>query len=135
MRRIILSIIAALAAAGSVGVLLSAQAAAPAAQSPIVFARDIQPILEQNCLSCHGEALQLWKFDLRTRESALRGGEHGSDIVPGSAEQSRMYRRVAGLEKPSMPAQGTPLTADQIAAVKKWIDAGAVWEAATPGAT
>ncbi|MCM3880460.1 MAG: PSD1 and planctomycete cytochrome C domain-containing protein [Vicinamibacterales bacterium] len=98
-------------------------------ETSVSFAKDIQPILASSCLNCHGDALQLSKFDLRTRESALLGGQHGSDIVPGNAEQSRMYKRVAGLEKPSMPQQGTPLTAEQVAKVKQWINDGAKWDA------
>ena len=97
---------------------------------PVSFARDVLPLFEGSCGNCHGETAQLSKFDLRTRESALRGGVHGSDIVPGNAEGSRLYRRVAGLEQPSMPAQGTPLTPGQIAAVKQWIDEGANWDSA-----
>jgi uncharacterized protein DUF1553/uncharacterized protein DUF1549/cytochrome c len=96
----------------------------------VSFARDVLPLFEGSCGGCHGEAAQLSRFDLRTRESALRGGARGSDIVPGNAEASRLYRRVAGLEQPSMPAQGTPLTPAQIAAVKQWIDEGANWDAA-----
>ena len=109
-------------------------------ETSVSFAKDIQPILASSCLNCHGESLQLSKFDLRTRESALLGGQHGSDIVPGNAEQSRMYKRVAGLEKPAMPQQGTPLTPAQAAAVKQWINDGAKWDAppasssATPAA-
>src|SRR3954466_15414370 len=87
-------------------------------------------MLEDNCRSCHSDVVQLGKFDLTTRESALRGGARGSDIVPGNAEASRLYRRIAGLEQPSMPAQGTPLTAGQVAIVKQWIDEGANWTAA-----
>lgn len=105
----------------------------------VSFAKDILPLFERSCRTCHGDTAQLSRFDLRTRESALRGGERGADIIPGSAEQSRLYRRVAGLEKPSMPAQGTPLTAAQIAAVRQWIDEGANWDSvpssnATPSA-
>src|SRR5258706_5931351 len=103
-------------------------------ETPVSFAKDIQPILSSTCLNCHGDTAQLSKFDLRTRDTALKGGEHGSDIVPGNAEQSRMYRRVAGLEKPSMPAQGAPLTAEQVTAVKKWINEGAKWEVMTSSA-
>jgi mono/diheme cytochrome c family protein len=96
----------------------------------VMFARDIRPIFERSCWTCHGDAAQLSKFDLRSRDSALRGGVRGSDIVPGDAEHSRLYRRVAGLEQPSMPAQGDPLTPAQIAAIKAWIDRGAEWDAA-----
>src|SRR5262245_4324685 len=108
--------------------LLSAQSALPA---QISFENDVQPILEKNCLSCHGETLQSGRLDLRTRESALKGGARGSDIVPGDADSSRLYRRISGVESPSMPAQAEPLSAEQIAAIKTWIDRGAAWPATT----
>ena len=63
-------------------------------------------MLEAKCLGCHGEKLKLSKLDLRTRESALEGGAHGPSLVPGNAEQSRIYRHVAGLEAPAMPMRG-----------------------------
>ena len=98
----------------------------------VSFAKDIRPIFESSCWTCHGGAAQLSKFDLRTRETALRGGARGSDIVPGDAEHSRLYRRVAGLETPSMPAQGAPLTEAQVASIKAWIDEGASFDGAGP---
>jgi sugar lactone lactonase YvrE len=52
-------------------------------------------IFQARCWKCHGEA-QVSGLDLRSRESALRGGVHGKVIVPGSAENSRLYRLVAG---------------------------------------
>jgi len=112
----------------SIGVLLSAQSAPPGPQ--VSFEEDVQPILEKNCLSCHGETPQ-GRLDLRTRETALKGGARGSDIVPGDATASRLYRRVAGLERPSMPAQAEPLPAEQIAAIKTWIEQGAAWGSST----
>jgi Protein of unknown function (DUF1553)/Protein of unknown function (DUF1549)/Planctomycete cytochrome C len=116
-----------------------AQAAASSASQPTVdFAADIQPLLAEKCLGCHGEALKLSKLDLRTRDSALSGGNRGPALVPGNAEQSRMYRHVAGLELPAMPMRGTPLTAAQISALKRWIDEGATWTdaiAAAPATT
>jgi Protein of unknown function (DUF1553)/Protein of unknown function (DUF1549)/Planctomycete cytochrome C len=100
-----------------------------AADQPVSFAKDIQPVFEASCLKCHGSAVQLSKLDLRTRETALLGGQKGAAIVPGKAEESRLYRLVAGLEKPSMPLDGK-LTAEQISSIKAWIDQGAVWEGA-----
>ena len=99
-----------------------------AADKPVSFTNDIQPVLETSCWKCHGAAIQLSKLDLRTRESALKGGEKGPAIVPGKAEESKLYRLVAGLEKPAMPMDGK-LTAEQIAAIKDWIDQGAAWDA------
>jgi hypothetical protein len=130
MSRRLPSIVAASLVIGSLCAIVSGQAGSSPAASPITFAKDIQPILEAHCLSCHGDTVQMGRFDLRSRESALRGGTRGSDLVPGDAGASRWYRRVAGLEQPAMPAQGTPLTAAEVATLKTWIEQGAIWDAA-----
>jgi Protein of unknown function (DUF1553)/Protein of unknown function (DUF1549)/Planctomycete cytochrome C len=115
--------------------LLNAQVPArPTGRSPVTFANDIQPILASNCWSCHGDTMQMSKLDLRTREAAMTGGANGAALVPGNAEQSRLYRRIAGLEKPAMPMDGTPLAPAQVALVKARIDQGAVWDVATTSA-
>ena len=98
------------------------------AQAPVSFSKDIQPILEQNCWSCHGASMQSSRLNLSTLEGALRGGARGSAIVPGQAEDSRLYRMMAGLDKPAMPLGGNKLTDGQIAAVKNWINQGAHWD-------
>ena len=103
------------------------------AQEPVSFTRDIQPVLQHHCWSCHG-ALRTSGFDMRTRDSAMRGGDHGVAIVPGKSEESRLYRRIAGHEQPGMPFEGTKLTEQHIALIKTWIDEGARWDA-TPTET
>jgi hypothetical protein len=99
------------------------------AQTPVSFSKDIQPILEQNCLGCHGHAMQSSRLDLSTPDGAMRGGARWAAIVPGRAEDSFVYRLVAGLDKPAMPLGGNKLTDGQIAAIKNWIDQGAHWDA------
>ena len=66
---------------------------------------------------------------VHARESALKGGERGPAIVPGNSSESRIARLIAGVEKPSMPMDGTKLTPEQISAIKDWIDQGAPWDA------
>jgi hypothetical protein len=105
-----------------------------AADKPVSFTEDIRPVFENSCFQCHGSAIQLSKLDLRTRDGALKGGDRGAAIVPGKAEDSRLYRLVAGLEKPSMPLDGK-LTASQIALIKEWINQGALWDATPRDAT
>src|SRR3954471_15618449 len=124
------SLALALVAAGSVAALLSAHAVRVAQPGSVSFPNDIDPILERSCRSCHGDTAPMGKLDLSTRESLLRGGTRGADLVPGNAEESRLYRRVAGLEQPAMPAKGAPLTPKEIDALKQWIDEGARWDAA-----
>jgi hypothetical protein len=57
----------------------------------------------------------------------LKGGSRGPAINPGDADESLLYRFVAGEEKPRMP-MGEELSEYQIALLKNWIDKGAVWE-------
>ena len=109
------------AAAAMAGTLTSAQ--------PVSFSKDIQPIFESSCWKCHGSAVQLSKLDLRTREAALTGGIHGPSIAPGKPESSRLFRMIAGTEKPSMPMDGK-LTTEQVDKIRRWIEAGAPWETA-----
>src|SRR6476661_7599552 len=94
----------------------------------VSFERDVRPIFQSSCQTCHGD-LQTSGLDLRTRDSAMKGGDNGAAIVPGRAEDSRLYRRIAGLEQPSMPLDGA-LAPPQIAIIKAWIDQGAHWDGA-----
>ncbi|HEU0124508.1 MAG TPA: PSD1 and planctomycete cytochrome C domain-containing protein [Bryobacteraceae bacterium] len=98
-----------------------------AQERTVTFAHDIKPLLENRCLKCHGPAMQLGKLDLRDRASAMRGAGKGAVLTPGDPEKSPLYRHVAGLDKPRMPMDG-PLKADEIAAVRIWIEQGAAWE-------
>ena len=92
------------------------------AQTPADFQRDVQPIFEKSCFSCHGEKLQMG--GLRLDSAALAA----KTIQPGKSADSTLYQRVAGLgEQARMPMGGKPLDAAQIAAIKAWIDEGAKW--------
>ena len=105
------------------------------AQRTQVWEEDVLPILEAKCLQCHGESLQMSNLDLRTREGMLKGGDKGAAIVPGNAEESPLYGRVAGLLEPKMPmAPLPPLTAEEVVVLKDWINQGASSDIAT-GAT
>ncbi len=111
MRRSAPSILLVIAGIGLLAALPSAQAPVPvpppaAAPASVTFARDIEPIFAKSCWNCHSKDAQLADLDLSTREAAMRGGEHGAALVPGNAEQSRLYRMVAGLEPITMPMEG-----------------------------
>ncbi len=140
MRRRAPSILFIAAGIGLLVALPRAQAPAPvpppaAASQSVTFARDIEPIFAKSCWNCHSADAQLADLDLSTREAALRGGEHGAALVPGNAEQSRLYRMVAGLEPITMPMDGSQLTPAEIAAIKSWIESGAEWGAPSAAAT
>jgi len=96
---------------------------------------EVQAVL-QRCSQCHGPSLQMSKLDLSTREGMLKGGEKGPALVPGDAQASALYRRVAGLQTPAMPMKPVaPLNAQEIALLKDWIDQGAKWDSAPTSVT
>jgi dienelactone hydrolase len=97
------------------------------------FVRDVQPILRQQCYSCHGPVVHQMGLRLDRRADALRGGSI-SVIGPGNASGSRLYLRVAGASPlgPQMPPTGA-LSPLQIDILKHWIDEGAEWPDAAAG--
>jgi hypothetical protein len=92
------------------------------------FVQDIQPIFSTHCYKCHGPHKQEAAFRLDHKPTALKGGDFGLAIVPGKADDSRLMHAVLGTNtKMRMPRKGDPLTAEEIAKLKAWVDAGAVW--------
>lgn len=101
------------------------------------FTRDIQPIFEMACLRCHGAERPKGRFSLVSREAALKGGMEGVDIVPGDSARSPLIHYVARLvPEMEMPpeGEGEPLTREQVALLRAWIDQGAPWPAPDPEA-
>jgi hypothetical protein len=86
------------------------------------FATQILPILQTSCYPCHSGNRPPGGLRLDARSFAMRA------ITPGNAAQSRIIQRVEGTGgEPQMPFGLTPLPAQQIAALKTWIDHGAPW--------
>src|SRR6266536_3227769 len=110
------------------GLALLAHGPARAADK-VDFAKQILPILQQNCIKCHGEEKQKGKLRLDSKEAAMKGGKDGVVIVAGDADKSEMYRRIT-LPKGNddvMPNEGDPLTKEQIDLIRDWINQGAEW--------
>ncbi|MFO1022434.1 MAG: DUF1549 domain-containing protein [Planctomycetales bacterium] len=100
----------------------------PAAEKPVDFARDVRPILERSCYSCHGPGKQKSSFRLDRRSAAMKGGDMGVGILPHKSAESPLIRYVAGLEEGLvMPPEGKRLSADEIGILRRWIDDGAAW--------
>jgi Protein of unknown function (DUF1553)/Protein of unknown function (DUF1549)/Planctomycete cytochrome C len=103
--------------------------AAQAAGAPIDFVREVRPIFEHRCYSCHGEKKQKSGLRLDLKSAAFRGGElHGASIVPRNAKSSPLIEAVADetAETP-MPPDGKRLTAAEIETLTRWVDEGAQW--------
>src|SRR5215831_11246414 len=102
------------------------------AQTQAVSANDVLPVL-QRCFQCHGPSLKMSKLDLSSRDGMLKGGEKGPALVPGNAEASPLFRRIAGLQAPAMPMPPVaPLNAQEVTLIRDWINQGANWSSTTP---
>jgi len=96
---------------------------------PVLFDRDVAPILSAHCVRCHGAAGPEAGLDLTSPMQATTELESGARaIVAGDPTGSELMRRiVAGDSDGRMPPEGAPLTADEIETLRRWIAAGADW--------
>jgi uncharacterized membrane protein len=103
------------------------------------FNKDVKPIINASCLECHdgkGEGTEESGLILITYDDLMQGTKFGQVVVPGDSESSTLYRLVGHKADPKiqMPPHHkdtlasrrmTPLSDDQIAVIKTWIDQGA----------
>jgi hypothetical protein len=96
----------------------------------IDFSHKIVPVLKQHCGKCHAGTQKKGSFSINSRESLLAGGESGPAVIAGRSGESELIARITSRDAESrMPPEGEPLTAEQIALLRRWIDAGVPWEA------
>lgn len=103
--------------------LILALAASASASAATDFNKEIRPILERQCLSCHSSARAAGGLAIDNRQAVLKA------LVPGSPDSSKLIRVV---ELPSsrpgaMPPGGPQLTTEQRTALRAWIAEGAKW--------
>jgi uncharacterized membrane protein/YHS domain-containing protein/mono/diheme cytochrome c family protein len=104
-----------------------APAQTPAGEKP-VFASIIQPVLNKNCVACHGPDKSKAGLRLDSLEGMLKGGDSGPAIVPGKSANSELVKRVQlPIDSDDhMPPDGKPQpNSADIALLKWWVDAGA----------
>ncbi|WP_246114176.1 DUF1553 domain-containing protein [Rubripirellula tenax] len=91
------------------------------------FEREVRPVLVEHCYQCHSASGKRIKAGLRLDHLSemLRGGDSGPAIVPGDADASLIVEAVR-YEGYEMPPKGK-LPDDQIAALVRWVESGAVW--------
>jgi len=103
-------------------------AASDSAYVGSVYARHIHPILDAKCVGCHGASKEHAELRLDFYEFLMKGGKDGAVIAARNPDRSLLLQRVtlSPTDKHFMPAEGrTPLTADEVAALRAWILAGA----------
>lgn len=112
--------------------------ATPLTARAVDFEKDVLPVLEERCMSCHRATYTDPKtgrkkkaksgYRMDTAELLLGGGdENDANIVAGKPDQSPFYTYTTLPEDDdwAMPTKGDRLTPEQQDAIKDWIAAGA----------
>ena len=95
------------------------------------FTRDVQPILNKNCIACHGGVKEAGEVSFIFRDQVLGKGESGRTVVvPGKPEESEMIARIITDDPDDLmpqPEHGKRLSDADVGTLRKWISEGAVW--------
>ncbi|TDU81132.1 cytochrome c [Prosthecobacter fusiformis] len=97
--------------------------------TPVDFVREVRPVLEHHCYSCHGPEKQKSGLRLDIKSEALKGGDsHAPNILPGQAQDSPLIQFITtDDEDMQMPPKGARLSTAEVAILTRWINEGAVW--------
>src|SRR5438128_6915168 len=90
--------------------------------SHVDYSMQVKPIINKNCITCHGGVRAKSNFSLLFRDQALAKTKSGKyAIVPGNPDKSEMIRRLT-LDDPEerMPFHHEPLTKEEIDILRKW---------------
>lgn len=100
-----------------------------AQDAPIVYNRDIRPILADNCFACHGADSAARKADLRLDQ--FNAATAMKAIVAGKPDESGVMHRILSNDPDEVmppPATKKTLTAQQKDLLKRWIASGAEYQ-------
>jgi len=95
---------------------------------PSFFEARVAPILQENCVQCHGEKKHKMGLRLDSFAALMRGSDDTVVINPGAAKASEIMRRIKlpATDEDVMPSDGKPLLSpEEIKIIELWIDAGA----------
>ena len=107
------------------GLILLLAAALPLGANDADASRAAE-ILHASCAQCHSATTAMSGLDVGARDGLVKGGSRGPAIVPGDAAASVLIQAVERQGKLAMPPVA-PLAAEDVAVLKRWIDAGAPW--------
>lgn len=110
----------------ALALVLLAVGAAPAQGISQTLPEQARAVLEQRCLSCHGEQLAMSGLRMLTREQVLQGGSRGPAVKPGEPASSLLFKTLSHSDKLAMPPTGK-LAPGEIEILRTWIEKGAEW--------
>ena len=90
------------------------------AQRAPLFKSEILPVLEKNCVSCHGPSKKMAGLDLSSFTGMMDGSTSGPVIAPGKPDHSLLWKMI---ESGQMPLGGKLNAADK-QLIKSYIEQG-----------
>jgi WD40 repeat protein len=95
-------------------------------KDPVSYEKDVEPILLKKCSFCHSGNIKEGKLDLGSFEGLMKGGKRGNPLVAGKSAESLLCKVSGKTQKPFMPPKSEePLTPEELAVLKLWVDQGA----------
>ncbi len=97
------------------------------ADDTIGFARDIRPVLADNCFFCHGPDVQEASLRLDVADMAYDSGA----VVPRDPNASELIRRITSSDpdvRMPPPDANRDLSSEEIASLRTWIQEGGIYE-------
>lgn len=92
------------------------------------FNSDVAPILIKRCVECHNATESSGGLDLTKAKSFQEGGDSGEELFNSKLEENYLLDRiVSGEMPPEERGVSKKLPLNEVAAIKKWIRAGAKW--------
>jgi hypothetical protein len=95
---------------------------AVAGDAAVLWEERVRPMVDEQCVKCHGPIEEKSGLVVDTVEGILRGGDEGPVVVPGKPAESRFYSYLAEGADPHMPPK-KQLTAEEREGVRLWIEA------------
>src|SRR3954454_3124997 len=103
------------------GICAAVAASAAHAQRDPLFKTEILPVLEKNCVACHGPAQKMAKLDLSSFAGMMEGSASGPVIAPGKPERSLLWKLI---ENDQMPQGPKKLTTAEKQLIKSYVQYG-----------
>jgi Planctomycete cytochrome C/WD domain, G-beta repeat len=110
-------------------VFASLLTAADTSNAPVSFRRDIAPILQAKCLTCHNAEKSKGGYRLHTFAELMKAGDSKElPVVAGSTTRSKLHQLLIAKDDDRMPQKDDPLPAAQVSLITRWIEHGATFD-------
>ena len=117
-------------------VFASLLTAADTSNAPVSFRRDIAPILQAKCVTCHNAEKSKGGYRLHTFAELMKPGDSKElPVVARSTTKSKLHQLLVSKDSDDrMPQKDDPLPAAQVGLIARWIEQGATFDDPEPNA-